>query len=50
MGNSALLLDEPMQKDDIDDAIANCLENNDSEGAIELIKSYVAAIENSQRP
>ena len=35
-----------MKKEDVDLAIAQCLESNDPEGAIELIKSYVDSLDN----
>lgn len=34
-----------LDKEAIDNAIAECLENNDPEGAIELIKSYVDSLD-----
>ncbi len=35
---------ELIDKSTVDLAIATCLENNDPEGAIEIIKTYVEAV------
>jgi len=39
------VLEIPLSKESVDIAIAECLENNDPEGAIQLIQDYVSSLE-----
>ncbi|MCB1117375.1 MAG: hypothetical protein KDK50_02205 [Chlamydiia bacterium] len=44
MAQPALIQEELIDKSVVDLAIAQCLENNDPEGAIDIIKTYVEAL------